>query len=586
MELKPDPIFTELKAILDSRDIRTVFQPIVCLKTGSIFGFEALSRGPSGSALESPVELFAAAEKYNLLFALEKLCREKALTNAKGIMDGYKIFINVNPYVIFDPEFKDGATKKIISDLGISQNDIVIELAEKSSIQDFRSFRIALEHYEEQGFNIAIDDTGAGYSGLQTIVSLNYKYIKIDRSLIENIDKDLVKRALLEVFVKFSKKISATVIAEGIETPGELETIIDLGVDYVQGYLIARPSEVCPKELPISNFILHKNRRKRHYTQSPYIAEIAQRGIVISPETITSSVVRMFEELSDLHSLIVLSDTKPVGLVVRERLYSRLATQYGYAVFMGRPIKAIMDEKPMIVDFFDTVENVSQRAMIRDISKLYNCIIVVKDNEYFGVVSIRNLLDKLANLQIEHAKNLNPLTSLPGNPIIEKVITERLASNKLFSVLYIDLNNFKPYNDCYGYKKGDEVLLFTADLLKKSVDEWGTSEDFLGHIGGDDFLLVTTPEKDKLISENIIKRFDSQISRFYLEKHWQRGYVTARDRQGTISRRPLLSIAIAIVSNENKKFENALHVSELASELKEHVKSQEKSAYLKDRRKG
>jgi len=296
--------------------------------------------------------------------------------------------------------------------------------------------------------------------------------------------------------------------------------------------------------------------------------------------------VRMFEELSELQSLIVLSDKKPVGLIVRELLYSRLATQYGYAVFMGRPIKAIMDKKPMIADFFDTVEDVSQRAMERDIAIIYNCIIVVKDNEYFGVVSIRNLLDKLAGLQIEHAKNLNPLTSLPGNPIIEKVITERLESNKLFSVLYIDLNNFKPYNDSYGYKKGDEVLLFTADLLKKSVDEWGTSEDFLGHIGGDDFLLVTTPEKDKLISENIIKRFDSQVRRFYHEKDWQNGYVTARDRQGNISKRPLLSIAIAIVSNEQKRFENPLHVSELASELKEHVKLQEKSAYLKDRRKG
>ena len=563
-----DPILIELKAILDSRNIRTVFQPIVCLRTGSIFGFEALSRGPSGSILEFPVELFAAAEKYNLLFALEKLCREKALINAKSILNGSKIFININPCVVFDPEFKDGATKKIISDLGINQNDIVIELAEKSSIQDFRSFRIALEHYQDQGFNIAIDDTGAGYSGLQTIVSLKYKYIKIDRSLIENIDKDIVKRALLEVFIKFSKKISAIVIAEGIETAGELETIIDLGVDYVQGYLIAKPSEVYPKELPITNFILHKNRRKRHYTQSPYIAEIAEKGIVISPETTTSSVVRMFEELSDLQSLIVLIDKKPVGLVVRERLYSRLATQYGYSVFMGRPIKAIMDEKPMIVDFFDTVEDVSQRAMERDIARIYNCIIVIKDNDYFGVVSIRNLLDKLTGLQIENAKNLNPLTSLPGNPIIDKVITERLESNKLFSVLYIDLNNFKPYNDSYGYKKGDEVLLFTADLLQKTVDEWGTSEDFLGHIGGDDFLLVTTPEKDKLISENIIKRFDSQARRFYREKDWQNGYVTARDRQGNISKRPLLSIAIAIVSNEHKRFENPLHVSELASELK------------------
>lgn len=320
--------------------------------------------------------------------------------------------------------------------------------------------------------------------------------------------------------------------------------------------------------------------------QSSYIAEIAQKGIVISPETATSSVVKMFEGSCDLQSLIVLRDKKPVGLVVRERLYSRLATQYGYAVFMGRPIKAVMDESPMIADFCDTLENVSQRAMERDILRIYNCIIVVKNGEYFGVVSIRNLLEKLAAMQIEYAKNLNPLTLLPGNPTIEKVILERLASDKLFSVLYIDLNDFKPYNDCYGYKKGDEVLLFTADILKKAVDDRSTSEDFLGHIGGDDFLIVTTPEKDKLISEDIIKRFDSQVSRFYLENDWQKGYVTARDRQGNISKRPLLSIAIAIVSNENREFENLFHISELASELKEHVKCQAKSAYLKDRRKG
>jgi len=320
--------------------------------------------------------------------------------------------------------------------------------------------------------------------------------------------------------------------------------------------------------------------------QSTYIAEITQRGVVISPETTTSSVVKMFEDSPELQSLVVVYDRKPEGLIVRERLYRRLATQYGYAVFMGRPIKAVMDEYPMIADFYDTVEDVSQRAMGRDMSKIYNCIIVVKGGEYFGVVSIRNLLEKLAALHIEHAKNLNPLTSLPGNPVIEKMIMERLASEKLFSVLYVDLNSFKTYNDCYGYKKGDEVLLFAADILKRSIDEQGTCEDFLGHIGGDDFLIITTHEKDIQISEDIIKRFDTQISRFYLDKDWQNGYVTARDRQGNISKRPLVSIAIAIVSNESRKFENILHISELASELKEHVKLRTKSAYLKDRRKG
>lgn len=319
--------------------------------------------------------------------------------------------------------------------------------------------------------------------------------------------------------------------------------------------------------------------------QSTYISEIAQSGITISPETTTANVVKLFEASKELLSLVVLCDKKPVGIVVRERLYSRLATQYGYSVFMGRPIKALMDETPMIVDVCDSVEEVAQKAMSRDITRIYNCIIVVNNGEYSGVVSIRNLLDKLASLQIEHAKNLNPLTSLPGNPIIEKVLLEKISSAEIFSVLYADLNDFKPYNDCYGYKKGDDVLLFTTDILKQVVAECGNPDDFLGHIGGDDFLIITTPEKDCLISEKIISNFDSRISGFYSEKDWQNGYVTARNRQGSISKIPLLSIAIAIVSNESKNFETPLEISEVAAEIKNHVKTLGKSKYLKDRRK-
>lgn len=579
-----DQIFLELQNIIDNKSIRTVFQPIVDLRTGNVYGFEALSRGPKGSPLEFPLELFAAAQRYNLHNQLEALCREMALTNSKCLAKGCKIFINFSPYAIYDSDFKDGTTKKLMIDLDIKQSDVVIELTEKASIDDFRAFRINLEHYRNLGFNVAIDDTGAGYSGLQTIVSLHYNYIKIDRSLIENIDKDIVKKALLEVFHKFSKKINAHIIAEGVETLDELDVLIELGIDYAQGYVIARPEEFPTKEYAASNFILQKRKKKTSFNLAFPVAEVARKGISTSPETTTSMVVKMFENIPDLQSVVILCDNTPIGLVTRELIYSRLATQYGYAIFMGRSIKSIMDDNPMIANFYDSIEVVSKIAMERELSKRYNCIIVEKDDEYFGIVSIRDLMDKLSNLQIEHAKNLNPLTSLPGNHIIESEINNRIFQGMPFSVLYADLSNFKPYNDCYGYKKGDEVLLFTAKIIKRTLDDWGTSTDFLGHIGGDDFIILTTPEKDSFICENIIKQFDSQIKGFYHDKDWDSGFVVARDRKGNISNRPLVSIAIAVVTNENRKLENHLQISELASEIKEHVKAQGKSAYLKDRR--
>jgi len=315
------------------------------------------------------------------------------------------------------------------------------------------------------------------------------------------------------------------------------------------------------------------------------IAQIAKKGTVIALETTTATVVKMFEEFSDLQSLVVLENKKPVGLVVRERLYSRLATQYGYAVFMGRSIKTIMDENPLKVNDCEFIEDVSKSAMERDISRVYNCIIVVnKDGEYCGIVSIRNLLEKLASLQIEHAKSLNPLTSLPGNRIIDMLISQKIITNTPFSVLYIDLNCFKSYNDTYGYKKGDEVLLFTAELLSKIVEDTTEQSGFVGHIGGDDFIIISNPEIDTLISEKIISEFDLKIKDFYSDEDWNNGFVIATDRKGKVSHRPLVSISISIVANDSNAFVSPLEISELAAEIKHHVKSLGKSAYLKERR--
>lgn len=581
--METDSITEGLKNIIKYKKINTFFQPIISLKTGKILGYEALTRGPEGSELENPIDLFSAAKKNNMLFQLERVSREQALYRARNLGNKYKLFINVDPNVIYDDNFRGGTTKKILDNLPLSQNNIVIELTERSSIKDYKGFRMTLNHYKKQGYSIAIDDTGAGYSGLQSIVSITYNFIKIDRSLINNIDKDPVKRSLLDAFVKFAKKIDSKIIAEGIETKTELDTLIELGVDYGQGYLIARPNKEFVDNIIMADYIKKKNYNNKNSNLSKFpVGDIAIRDKVVTPSTRTDKIVEIFKRNENLQSIVVIEDDIPVGLIMRDKLYYRLGTKYGYAVFMDRPVELVMDEDPMIVKSKAPISEVSKMAMERPLASVYDSIIVIKDNKYFGTVTIKSLLDRFSELQVEEAKKLNPLTNLPGNPVIEEEITERLKSGKLFSVLYIDLDNFKIYNDHYGYKKGDQVLEFTAGILKDVVKKYN---DFVGHIGGDDFIVVTSPEREVEISQKIIERFDKDILQFFNLEDRRVGGIRAKNRLGKDCLNPITSISIAIVNNINRSLKNHLQISDIATELKKYAKNTPGSIYIKEKRK-
>lgn len=398
----------QLKQIIEKRDIRTVFQPIVNLKNGDIFGYEALSRGPADTIFENPVTLFNYANEQNVLFKLEKIARENALQSARSVDRSLKIFINVDPHVIYDKTFRSGVTRNYLREMAFNENNIVIELTERTFIEDFKAFKMSLDHYREQGFNIAIDDTGAGYSGLQSIVSIPFDYIKIDRSLISGIDTDPVKQALLEAFIKFTKRINSKIIAEGIETRAELDFLIGLEVDYGQGFVISRPQKKLLNKLVIQDFIRERNKYIPDKLNNPYIGEISLIDVTFQPETETEKVVQVFENNEHIQSVIIVENNHPVGIIMRDKLYYRLRTKYEYAVYMGRPIKLIMNDNPMIVDFHDAIYDVSQRAMSRKHSNIYDSIIVTRNGGYYGSVSIKNLLEKVSSMQVEEAKQCNP----------------------------------------------------------------------------------------------------------------------------------------------------------------------------------
>lgn len=178
----------------------------------------------------------------------------------------------------------------------------------------------------------------------------------------------------------------------------------------------------------------------------------------------------------------------------------------------------------------------------------------------------------------------NPLTRLPGNPSIQRELERCITSGKPFAACYIDLNRFKAFNDHYGFKRGDEVIQRTATILLEASRTCGSQGDFVGHIGGDDFLIVTEAACAERLCEDIIRRFDAAVPQFHDEVDRARGHLLHVDRQGNTVKLPLLSIAIALVTNAQQPLTHPAQVATIGAELKAYAKQFEKSVYVKQRR--
>jgi EAL domain-containing protein (putative c-di-GMP-specific phosphodiesterase class I) len=237
----------KLQELILKESIRTIFQPLVDFTRNEVIGYEALSRGPEGTEFESPYLLFGAAAEADLLFELDRLCRKKALLNAKGLSREHKLFINCLPSVVLDPEFRDTYLKSLLDELMINPFNIVFEITEREAIENFDLFNKAVKYYTDLGFAIAVDDTGAGFSSLETVVELKPQYIKLDISLVRGIEKNILKQELIKAIHSLSRQMDSLVVAEGVETRAELDTLRRIGITACQGFLFAKPGPAFPE---------------------------------------------------------------------------------------------------------------------------------------------------------------------------------------------------------------------------------------------------------------------------------------------------------------------------------------------------
>lgn len=560
-----------LDLILARGTLSTLFQPILSLSERCVHGYEALSRGPSNSPLHAPMPLFGAARHAGRLSELEALCRKNACQRFRELgLDG-RLFLNVSPEVLLEPERRTGHTLELLKELGIPPQQVVIELTEQTPIEDFGLLDAALCYYRAMGFSIALDDLGAGYASLRLWSELRPDYVKLDRHFVDGIDRDPLKREFVDSILRMARASEARIIAEGIERPEELATLVEMGVDLLQGYLFARPAEQ-PAEI--------RDCLPAPRPAGPPLAEeggdlgmllIEQPGV--ADGTPVAEVLGLFRSQPSLNLLAVLdAGQRPVGVVHRQALSEALLKPFGTELFARRPIQRLMSEDFLAVDQGHSLQRVSRLLTGRARQRIEEDFVITRDGRYRGVGRAIDVLRLITEQKLQQARHANPLTLLPGNVPIQQYLTRLLQSPREALVCYVDIDHFKPFNDCYGYARGDEVLLDLAHCLGARIDP---QCDFLGHIGGDDFLLVLTSADWRQRLERLQEEFPAHCRRHYRSEHLEAGHFGGHDRRGRPSQFPLLGLSLGCVQlfPETCAQLDAARLAELASQAKQQAKA-------------
>jgi len=580
-------------AMLENGSITPHFQPIFDLYTGDIFGYEILSRGEH--PFESPAIMFDTARKYGLAWELEYACRIQALKSIADLPASFNtkhFFLNVSPHIFNNPEFLKGFTPLDLKSLGIDLNKIVIEITETSSIEDYRGFEQLIRYYVEQGFHVALDDFGAGHSGLITLVAMTPHFLKLDRAVISDIHLNSYKQNLVKAIASFAGSVETHMIAEGIEKYDELKTVFRQGVRFAQGFFLARPKPYPEVQIPERRRLLHDLIEDYNHTRFAVdisISKMFTRPYTVEKKKMTCAELdHLFRTNHSVDHIVITDMGTPVSIITRQDFYSAIGGRYGFAFFEKRHVEFITTPDMLSVREDTDLRTLGKLAMNRNHNELYNPVVIVdKNGLLLGTITIKQLLSKAFDMEIKIASYSNPLTELPGNMIIGVWLEEVIAKGT-FTVIYGDLNNFKEYNDQYGFARGDEMIKLTAKIFVKHFSDY-SGETRIGHIGGDDFIAISEHSVPEYVLENICREFDNQKMEFFSLKHAESGFYPAVNRQGEHVETPLVSLSLAVVTDANFSFSpHPGRLSEIAAHLKTKIKSNNstdpKSDYLAERR--
>ncbi|GJJ01991.1 diguanylate phosphodiesterase [Duganella rhizosphaerae] len=573
--------------ILARRQLSALFQPIVHMQSGDIIAYEGLIRGPSDSPLHAPMNLFKVARANGLTVEVEHLCRRVVLERFAELELPGKLFLNVSPECLMQRDAPHGETLEYIHQIGINPDRVIIELTENQPTYDYELMREAVLHYRNMGFQIAIDDLGEGFSSLRLWSELRPEYVKIDMHFIQGINHDPVKLQFVRSIQEIAEKSNTLVIAEGIETQAELLVLRDVGVAFGQGYHLGRPhaqpARAAPAEvvkaLARNGVAVYPQRGAEKNGASIY--KLLHQTDSVPSSMNNNELYEIFVRHPKLLIIPVVDDGVPLGLVSRFDMIEHFARPYQRELYGKKSCKQFMDSNALIADKDTSLQDLSFRMVQADAQQLFNGFIITDQGRYLGMGTGHDLMREITQMQINAARYANPLTQLPGNVPINEHIDRLLGSGTRFWVCYFDLDHFKPFNDVYGYRRGDDVIQLTGRLLSERTD---ADRDFVGHIGGDDFMILFQSEDWEERCNAILEAFERQVQDFYSIEDRERGGYISEDRQGKKVFYSLMSLSIGAIRVEPHQYYTHHQIATAAAESKKQAKKIHGNSLFVDRR--
>ena len=570
----PLPVSDVLDAAMRPGGLRAVFQPIVHLEDLRVVAHEGLMRHAKGRM--TPLQLLDLARDAGRLGELETQAA-RTLVSAFDFDRGGRLLLNLSAHAILQGTLRP---QQIIESLQLAGRDLsrfVIEITERDIVEDVGRLADALGYLSAAGIRIALDDFGNGHSNFELWHELGPEYVNLDRYLIHDIAQSPGRLSIVRALVQVAESLGTDLIAEGVEHVQDLAIIQDLGIRYAQGYLLGRPAERATEAVPddlrlasLEKLPVWPRSGRRSSFPKVTAAHLLIEAPSITDDASNFDAEQLFRQHPDLQALpVVDGDRRPLGLINRRVFNERMAVPFARELLGRKPCIKLMHASPIMADVAQNIDAMSEILLGEDQRYLSDGFIITRDGRYAGVGTGEALVRRVTELRIEAARYANPLTLLPGNIPIAEHIARLIDAQQPFMAAYCDLNHFKPYNDQYGYFRGDRMIrLVASTLLRHAEPQW----DFVGHVGGDDFVVLFQSDDWERRCREMVSEFNAASLALFDEADRARGVLEGEDRAGRYATFPLTTLTIGVAPASRGRFTTAEEVASQAAAAKRQAK--------------
>lgn len=574
---------------LTPESLDCALQPIVNIQSGICFGYEASLTGWRQAGFPFPDAMQTAAHQAGKLTSLMEHLFQKALKKFVEFPDWeqIKLFLPLDTRLFQEPNGAESIRILLLSS-GFPPGILCLGIQEKNFGAQDRDYHLFFNGSAGDSIKISLNGFGTGCSELKMLYNNQVDFIKIPEYFIKDIQStDSRKKHFISTMIHLSHLLGISVIAEHVDTPEAYHACLEIGCDYIQGSLIQGPTTSLQPLGDTRRVIaaLQKGNRRHDSRDRKIIQQnITQVDYITLSDDLCGphGMVRILESFRNHKATtffpVVSKNQEPLGMIREQDLKEYVYSMYGKDLLLnrslGKQISSFITYCPM-ADVNTTVDKLLEMLIM--VENLEG-ILLTENGKYCGFLRTQALLKILSEKNIQTAMDLNPLTQLPGNLGIAGFINETFSQESGDTILtYFDFDSFKPFNDIYGFRQGDRVIILFADIIKR-LYPIARDNVFLGHLGGDDFfagmrLAGHTREESWQITARVISCFGNDAASLYSSEDRKKGYIDAAGRDGQRQRFQLVSVsaALLLVEGGRKKYDIEILSNHLA-----HLKKQAK----------